>query len=60
MRKQREHDLLRFNYVSRAQRSTKRSEVVRCRPGIRIAAMGPGSAAHRFALRRIRDTQFAD
>jgi len=35
--------------VSRAHRSTERSEVVRCRPGIVPGRGGPGSAAHRSA-----------
>jgi hypothetical protein len=53
--------------VSRAQRSTKRSEVVRCRPGTVTVWGGPGSAVHRhqrvyarlrraMALHRVRDT----
>src|SRR5262249_51958589 len=33
--------------VSRAQRSTKRSGVVRCRPGTVTVRGGPGSAVHR-------------
>jgi len=44
--------------VSRARRSTKRSEVVRRRPGIDGFWIwdDPGSAVHRFALHRIRET----
>ena len=33
--------------MSRAQRSTQRSEVVRCRPGTFTVRGGPGSAVHR-------------
>jgi hypothetical protein len=43
--------------VFRAQRSVKRSGMMRCRPG--TVRNGPGSAVHRFAalaLHRIRDT----
>src|SRR5258708_17407066 len=35
--------------VSRAQRSTKRSGMMRCRPGTVTVRGGPGSAMHRFA-----------
>ena len=47
--------------VSRARCSTKRSEVVRCRPGTVTVCGGPGSAVHRsalmrYALHRVRDT----
>src|SRR5262249_59824254 len=42
--------------VSRAQRSVKRSATVRCRPGTVSVRGDPGSAVHRFALHRIRDT----
>jgi hypothetical protein len=38
--------------VSRAQRSAKRSEVVRCRPGTVTVCGGPGSAVHRGACAR--------
>src|SRR6185369_5744824 len=37
-------------FVSRARRSTKRSEVVRCRTGTVRVRGGPGSAMHRYAL----------
>jgi hypothetical protein len=44
--------------VSRAQRSMKRSGMMRCRPGTvtHRDLGGPGSAVHRFALHRVRDT----
>src|SRR3954466_10981862 len=42
--------------VSRAQRSAQRSVAVRCRPGTLLVRGGPGSALHRFALHRVRDT----
>jgi len=45
--------------VSRAQRSVKRSGMMRCRPGTVTVRNGPGSAVDRFAalaLHRIRDT----
>jgi hypothetical protein len=51
--------------VSRAQRSVKRSGMMRCRPGTvtdRVLG-GPGSAMHHsltLALHRIRDTQASD
>lgn len=42
---------------SRAQRGAKRSGALRCRTGIHASqpTLGPGSAAHRSALRRVRD-----
>ena len=45
--------------VSRAQRSIKRSAMVRCRPGTAAVRGGPGSAMHRFALHRIREKHSA-
>src|SRR5262245_50128763 len=44
--------------VSRARRSTKRSGVVRRRPGIVSLCGGPGSEVHRCALHRIRDVSY--
>jgi hypothetical protein len=39
-------------FVSRAQRSMKRSVMMRCRPGTAAVRGGPGSAMHRFATAR--------
>ena len=49
----------RGNSVSRAQRSMKRSGMMRCRTGTAAVCSGPGSAMHHslaLALHRIRDT----
>jgi hypothetical protein len=49
--------------VSRAQRSMKRSGMMRCRPGTAAVRGGPGSAMHHslaLALHRVRDTQASD
>ena len=46
--------------VARCVPGTAQHEVVRCRPGTVPMRGGPGSAAHRFALHRIRDMRAAD